>query len=306
MRVSGGWALVVSATCALAALLIVAALSPSSTAGPCRMIGETAMLRDVPEASGLAVSRRHAGVLWTHNDSGNETVLFAVDAMGQARGRVRVPSRTRDWEDLSAGPCRPVDGTQGEPGDCLYIADIGDNDVARRNVQVLRVPEPELDAARTARPDVFTLTYPDGPHNAEALFVVDGTFFIVTKDRRGMLYRSTTPLIEPGGMRLERVGELGLAGITDAETSRDGQSVVVRTSGEVAVYRTAALAGGPGKVRPTSDDGSIRPMARIPIGSLREPQGEGVALDGDVLYLASEAGGFSRAGRLLSLRCSPL
>ena len=303
MRVTGGWWLAGLAACVFAALFVVAALSPETAAGPCTTIGETAMLRDVPEASGLAVSRRHAGVFWTHNDSGNETVLFAVDAMGHARGRVRVPSRTRDWEDLSAGPCPPADGAQGESGDCLYIADIGDNDAARRNVQVLRVPEPDLDTARTARPDVFTLTYPDGPHNAEALFVVEGTFFIVTKDRRGMLYRSTMPLVEPGG-RLERVGELGLAGITDAETSRDGQAVVVRTSREVAVYRTADFVGGPDKARPTLDDVGIRPMRRIPIDRLREPQGEGVALDGDVLYLASEAGGFSRAGRLLSLRCS--
>jgi len=304
---TGGWWLAGLAACALAALFVVAALSPETTAGPCTMIGETATLREVPEASGLAVSRRHAGVLWTHNDSGNETVLFAVDAGGHARGRVRLPTRTRDWEDLSAGPCPSVDGAQGGSGDCLYIADIGDNDIARRNVQVLRVPEPDLDAARTARPDVFTLTYPDGPHNAEALFVAEGTLFIVTKDRGGMLYRSTTPLVEPGGMRLERVGELGLAGITDAETSRDGQSVVVRTSREAVLYRTAEIGGGPDrlgapdKARPTHD--SMRPL-RIPIGNLREPQGEGVALDGDVLYLASEAGGFSRAGRLLSLRCS--
>jgi hypothetical protein len=303
MRVRGAWALVVSATCVLAALLIVAALSPRSTAGPCRMIGETAMLRDVPEASGLAVSRRHAGVLWTHNDSGNETVLFAVDAMGQARGRVRVPSRTRDWEDLAAGPCRPVDEAQGESGDCLYIADIGDNDVARRNVQVLRVPEPDLDAARTARPDVFTLTYPDGPHNAEALFVAGGRLFVVTKDRDGAVFGSAEPLdaVESGFSRIDgnvtlrRMGALEMAGVTDAETSRDGQSVVVRTAREAVVYGTADLVGGPDKARPTM---------RIPIGSLREPQGEGVALDGDVLYLASEASGFSRAGRLLSLRCS--
>jgi hypothetical protein len=293
MRVRGAWALVVSAACVLAALFAVAALSPKRTAGPCTMIGDALMLRDVPEASGLALSRRHDEVIWTHNDSGNETVLFAVNVSGQARGRVRVPARTRDWEDLSAGPCPPFDKAQGGSGDCLYIADIGDNDLARRGVQMLRVPEPEPGADRTERPDVFTLVYPDGPHNAEALFMVEGTVFIVTKDRDGKLYRSAAPLERGGEVRLRRVGNLGLTGVTDAETSRDGRSVVVRTSREAVVYRAADFVGD-----------NIRPTLRIPIGNLREPQGEGVALDGDVLYLASERGAWNPAGRLLSLRCS--
>ena len=261
------------------------------------MIGDAVMLRDVPEASGLALSRRHAGVIWTHNDSGNDTVLFAVDASGQARGHVRVPARTRDWEDLSGGPC--------PSGDCLYIADVGDNELARRAVQVLRVPEPEPGADHTERPDVFTLIYPDGPHNAEALFVVEGTVFIVTKDRDGTLYRSTAPLDRAGEVRLQRVGDLGLTGVTDAEASTDGQSVVVRTSREAVVYRTADFAGGgPGNADLTRSAPHARSTLRIPIGGLREPQGEGVALDGDVLYLASEQGAWNPAGRLFSLRCS--
>ena len=294
MRFTPGRALMVSAACVLLALLIVAAMPPDTTAGPCTMIRETAMLRGVPEASGLALSRKHPDVIWTHNDSGNDSMLFAVDALGEARGRVRVPFRTRDWEDLSAGPCSPIDAAQGTAGDCLYIADIGDNDVARRSVQVLRVPEPEPEAARTARPEVFTLTYPDGPHNAEAMFVVDGVVFVVTKDRRGVLFRSAAPLREPGPVAMRRVRELGIAGVTDAEASRDGASIVIRTVDEAIVYRTADLLDGR----------SAPAIARVALGRLREPQGEGVALDGDVLYLASESAAWSRAGRLLSLRCA--
>lgn len=287
MRVRAAWKLVVSAFCVLAALFVVAALSPKRTAGPCRMIGDVAMLRDVPEASGLAVSRRHARLVWTHNDSGNETVLFAVDESGMVRGRVRVPLRTRDWEDISAGSCAT--------GDCLYIGDIGDNDLARRNIQVFRVTEPDPRDAQTATPDAFTLTYPDGPHNAEALFLVGTTVYIITRDGVGELYRSTLPLGENPNVTLERLGQLGLMVVSDAESSRDERSVVVRNSDEVVVYRTADLLGG----KPA-------PVARIPVADLREPQGEGVALDGDVLYLASEGRPWNRAGRLLGLRCSGL
>lgn len=286
MRIRGGRTLVVSMCCVVAAFVAVAWLSPKRTAGPCTRIGDVALLRDVPEASGLAVSRRRPGLLWTHNDSGNATELFAVDASGSPLGRVRVPIRTRDWEDISAGRC--------PTGQCLYIGDIGDNEFARRNVLVWRVPEPAPDDRETARPDAFTLTYPDGPHNAEALFVVDMTVYLITKDRTGVIYRSTTALGDEPDVRMERIGELGLAVVSDAEASPDGQSVVVRNANEAIVYRTADLLRG----------GSALSGWRIPVDGLREPQGEGVALDGDVLYLASEGRPWSRAGRLLSLRCS--
>jgi hypothetical protein len=129
VRIRGGWKLVVSMLCVVAAFVGVALLSPNRTAGPCTRVGDVALLRDVPEASGLAVSRRHPGLLWTHNDSGNATELFAVDTSGSLQGRLRLPTRTRDFEDISAGPC--------PAGDCLYIADIGDNQLARSRVQLL-------------------------------------------------------------------------------------------------------------------------------------------------------------------------
>src|SRR6185503_14866394 len=99
---------------------------------------------EIPETSGLAVSRRNPGLLWSHNDSGSAAVLFALDTAGAVRGRVRVPVRTRDWEDVSAARC--------PSGDCLYVADIGDNKGARRTVQIYRVPEPAVGDSETAPP----------------------------------------------------------------------------------------------------------------------------------------------------------
>ena len=285
MRVRRAGMLGVSVACVAAAFAAVSALSPTSTASPCKPIGDVAMLKDVPEASGLAISRRQTGLLWTHNDSGNATDLFAIDPSGTLKGRVRLPIRTRDWEDVSSGPC--------PSGDCLFIADIGDNGGSRKNVLLFRIPEPAPDARQTARPETFTLTYPDGPHDAEALFVAESRVFIVTKDRDGVIYGSVEPLSAERNVRMQRINQLQLGVVTDAETSRDGQSVVVRNSHEAIVYRTADLVRG----------GAVPSGVHIPVDALQEPRGEGVALDGDVLYLASEGRG-SRAGRLLSLRCS--
>jgi Protein of Unknown function (DUF2784) len=68
---------------------------------------------------------------------------------------------------------------------------------------------------------------------------------------------------------------------------------VVRTSREVVYHRT--------------DDvilGGSTPYLRISVDGLKEPQGEGVAVDGHMLHLSSEGRPWNRAGRLVSLRCN--
>ena len=68
------------------------------------------------------------------------------------------------------------------------------------------------------------------------MFVVGADLFIVTQDRVGGVYRST--LSGSRDLTFQRIGQLGLAAVTDAETSRDEKSVVVRTSHEAVLYRT--------------------------------------------------------------------
>ena len=272
--------LVVAATGAL----LVWTLRPASTAGRCALVSGPAALPEILEASGLAVSRRTPGLLWTHNDSGNAAILFAIDATGAVHGRVRVPVSTVDWEDVSAARCAT--------GDCLYVADIGDNRARRRHIRIYRVPEPLPGDAETAAPEVFDATYADGPHNAEAMFVVGTDLYIVTRDSVGGLYRAALS----GGriLMFHRIGELSLGAVSDAETSRDERLVAVRTSHEAVLYRTSALAAG-----------QIAPYARVPIDGLREAQGEGIALDGNRLYLSSEAGHWRSSGAILALDCDP-
>jgi len=275
-----------AAALALCASLLAAwMMRPDESAGPCLVANGPTDLPDLPETSGLAVSRRTPGLLWSHNDSGNESILFAIDAAGRVEGRVRLDGRTRDWEDISAADCLA--------DHCLYIADIGDNSASRRRFRIYRVPEPSPGDARTASPDVFNATYADGAHNAEAMFVVGADLFIVTRDRRGLVYRSSVPPSGGDDLEFKRVGQLDLAAVTDAETSRDGATVVVRTSREAVLYRATDLIRG-----------SFAPVLRIPIHGLNEAQGEGVALDGRTLYLSSEGRPWTSGGSLMTLSCS--
>ena len=248
----------------------------------CAPAGPSRPLNGLPEASGAAIGRRTPGVIWSHNDSG-QPVLHAFDATGAARGRVRIPNAAvEDWEDVSVAAC-------GD-GSCLYIADIGDNDRARRSITIYRIPEPQPQDAVSETADVFTAVYPDGAHDAEALFVTGDDVFIATKDVTAGLYRFPAPLRTGAAMTLQRVTSLPLRRVTDAETSSDGAWVAIRTNDAVAFHRTADLARG--------KSGSLTMSLR----ALKEPQGEGVAVDADgMVYLTGEG---PRAGTLNTMRCT--
>ena len=96
-------------------------------------------VRLVPEASGIVKSRRHPGVFWVHNDSGNPPSLFAIRADGRIVREFRLEIPNIDWEDIA------IDD-QGH----LYIGDIGNNLGALPARAIYRIDEP--DPAEPGRP----------------------------------------------------------------------------------------------------------------------------------------------------------
>jgi len=172
---------------------IVLLVVQSVTAGPA---AEFAGPR-VRESSGIAVSRAHPDVLWTHNDSGDGPLLYATDLLGRDRGWLRIPgARAVDWEDIAIGPCPPP--LKGHLY-CVYLADTGDNVERRPHVALYAVPEPAPptgpgDTLRTTgAPATLRLRYPDGPHDVEAVYVStrDSALYLVSKGRSASirLYR---------------------------------------------------------------------------------------------------------------------
>lgn len=130
------------------------------------------------ELSGLAASRVHGDVYYTHNDSGDAARFFAIARSGAVLAEIGLAGVTaEDIEDVATGPCAE--------GSCVYLGDIGDNDEKRADVRVYRVPEPAL-ASATVTPAVLVLRYPDRAHNAEAMMVSPaGELVIVTKSETG-------------------------------------------------------------------------------------------------------------------------
>ena len=144
------------------------------------------------EASGLAASRRAPDLLWTHNDSGGDPILFALDARtGARRGRVRLEGiKNTDWEDIAA---YTLDGRAW-----LLVADTGDNFSRRKQVvlHVLEEPDPatlRADAEITVRPAFsIAFVYEDGARDCEAVAVDPAekmVYLLSKRDVPARLYR---------------------------------------------------------------------------------------------------------------------
>lgn len=291
MRLGRGWA----ALLLCGALACRPAARPSGALVPsCTLTGVVMRLADLPEASGLAVSRAIPDGFWAHEDSG-PPVLVAIDGRGRTAGRVTLTgARLEDWEAIAAGPC--------PSGRCLYVADIGDNNARRGHITIYRLPEPAHADGSVHVTDVFHASYPDGPHDAETLLVTPGgALFIVTKGDTGpiALYRFPRRLETGKVTRLERVGSPlsakpgEKARITDGAISSDGTRVALRTGAALVIYPAAEF------LRGEFDGGRMFDLT--PIG---EPQGEGLALGtGSTVYVAGEGGGKGLPGTLAALAC---
>jgi hypothetical protein len=248
-------------------------------ANPPRKLG--AVPAKLSELSGLAASRRHPGVFWAHNDSGNDAEIFAIRETGQVVATLTLaPTTVIDPEDIAVGPCR----SERPAPSCVFLADIGDNLQRRRRVRLLEIDEPAAlrDGAAAARPLPFV--YADGAHDAEVLLIhpVTGEAWVVTKALAslGGLYR----VDDLGAGRVGRAvyrrtleAPAGFGGLTTGgDMHPSGARVLVRTYNRVWEFRGDA------------SDGIDALFARVPVEAptARQPQGEAVTyLPGGRSYL---------------------
>lgn len=279
-------------------LLLLAACTPEARTSPpsCALPRVTGRLgADLAEASGIAPNTQRADLAWAITDGGAPT-LFAIDSSGSISAQLPVPAAQKvDWESLAAAHCAT--------GVCLYIADIGDNLRNRRVLRVYRINEPAPAAASTSPADVFEFRYPDGEHDAEAIFVLPGEqLYVITKGRSEPIsvYRYPGALRRDSAVTLELVQQLSPSFvqlpdmITGAGATLDGEWIVLRTYTAVQLYRLR--------------DGLLQAQLAAPgvdLQILHEFQGEGADLqpDGTILLLSEK--GFDEGDAPLSrVACS--
>ena len=239
-----GFVISIAATCVFSAACAFVASSPDKAVsnpryGPPKVLGNIKSA-DITESSGLAASRCQNNVLWTHNDSGDDAFIFAINASGDSLGTWKVPNaQNNDWEDIAA--------YKDKNGKCfIYVGDIGDNKGKRHDHAVYRVPEPLIvpenanstrkNPLTTVDPEILRFNYPDYDQDAETLMVHPKTadIYVVTKRVSGPagVYRLKSVFTNDDIATAEKVAEVSVPAIpngflTGGDISPDGRRIVI-------------------------------------------------------------------------------
>ena len=198
---------------------------------------------DLGEISGLAKSS-DGTFYWVHNDSGDSARLFAIDAEGNVIGPSWMNLGDDDWPGHTIDNAWHFDweSIAAYEGD-LYIADVGNNGNARRDLGIYRLAEPNPRAVTKARAQgLLEVVYPDQAKfpaeqwhfDCEAIFVDDGFVYLISKHREAGRID-----VQEAGAKLYRMRAVRFA--ADAELG-DGPEVSLNGSPTVSPT-TAALWG---------------------------------------------------------------
>jgi hypothetical protein len=235
----------------------------------------------VKECSGITKSRSQKDVFWVHNDSNNDSRIFAVRENGLPAGAypssekgVRVTNALNfDWEDV----------TSDDLGR-LIIADTGNNIPLRSVLTLYRVDPPDpVSGEDQTRAEKMLLYFPDHlipAYNCEAVFWAAGSIYLLTKTRGG----AHTGLYTAGPFEHGKIVPLNKicsfdfdAPVTSAETSPDRRKLAVLTYKSVWLFEKS-----PGQENYL--------LGKRRVFSIHAGQCEGVCFDGDDLIIANEEG----------------
>ncbi len=198
---------------------------------------------EITEASGLVASSKNKGVLWTHNDSGNENKIFALDTNGNHLGEYTLGGApNRDWEDIAIGPGPDESKTY------LYIGDIGDNDAQYTFKYVYRIEEPIVNLNQNSVSETITgsskisFYYPDGSRDAETLMIdpLSKDLYIISKrDSKIRVYKLPYPQSTVNNIQAEISTELTLSNdpendkpfnyIVAGDISSSGTEIIIKS-----------------------------------------------------------------------------
>ena len=241
----------------------------------------------INEASGLVNSRHNPDLFWVNNDGGigDENRIFLMDKNGKHKAEYWLDGVINiDWEDISIGP-GPEDNIN-----YIYVGQIGDNQAQFDTRNIFRFPEPSPDANQFPLTDTITgietitYVYPDGPRDAESLFIDPLTkdIYIISKRESPEIniYVAKFPQSLSDTITLEQVGTLPFTQATAGDISSDGSEVLIKNYTNIYYWKR------------TAEESVSEALAKTPtnIPYLLEPQGEAIAfvLDGNGFYTVSE------------------
>jgi len=260
---------------------------------------------DITESSGIAASKCSPNVYWTHNDSGDDAFIFAVNAKGETLGTWKVTgAQNQDWEDIAE--------FKDSKGKCfVYIGEIGDNNQKRAEHLIYRISEPQVrtedsgttrSSPRQTEPaETLRFRYPDSIHDAETLLVHprSGEIYVLSKRLNGPAgvyhlkpaFGSTITAVKITDLAVPAIPN---GYVTGGDISPDGKRMII-----------CDYTGGYEYTLPVGDenfDDIWKQQAEI-VDLGERKQGEGIcySADGNTLYATSEG----KSSPLIEIRRRP-
>ncbi|MEA3523267.1 MAG: hypothetical protein U9R50_09845 [Campylobacterota bacterium] len=227
--------------------------------------------KKIKEPSGLLVSKKYDNILWTHNDSGDDAYIYAIDARTlELVEKVEVKKADNvDWEDISYF------------GDLIAIGDFGNNESDRDDLTLYIIKEPNPDGDGDIKitqevefifSDQKDYSKKHNNFDCEALFSYHESLFMLSKhqeDSETTLYKLS---IDEG--IADKVMDYNLGAQVTAADS-DGEQIVILT--KEALYLLV-----PTGVNDNIFDGTIY-KKELNLGQI-----EGVAFDNKVIKIINE------------------
>ena len=196
---------------------------------------------EITESSGIAASKCQENVFWTHNDSGDDAFIFALNQKGKKLGTWKVSgAKNKDWEGIATF-------RDAKNGKCLlYIGDIGNNERLKSEMTIYCVAEPTISDAdkdsskknpsQTENAEAIKFVYPEMRHDAETLLVHpnSGDIYILSKRLSGAsgVYKLAADFSLEKTNTLKKIADFSVPAVpngflTDGDISPDGKRVVV-------------------------------------------------------------------------------
>ena len=187
----------------------------------------------VNELSGIIKSKKYKNIYWTHNDSGDKAVIYALPLDKKLTKKnikkIKIKGATHiDFEDISYY------------GDSILIGDFGNNKNKRKDLCIYMIDEPNPYKDKKVKViKKINIKFEDQKKfpakkknfDIEAMFTKDKKIYILTKHRDDTytkLYRLKT--IDKKINILEKISEFDVkAKVTGADATQDGKYVAVLT-----------------------------------------------------------------------------
>ena len=180
---------------------------------------EGSINNSIKEAS-AAETTPQSDLIWTIEDSGNDSDLLGLDSSGKIVKKVAITNASNiDWEDLTSDK----DGN-------IYIGDFGNNNEKRKHFRILKINHNDLNND-TAEAEIIDFTVPKKKYSKdfEAFFLYNNSFYIFSKETKKFITLKVPNI--PGKHEAVLRSDFNLDGknnkITAADISDDGESIVL-------------------------------------------------------------------------------